>query len=203
MSLIHLPQLRRATHDLHEKLETLPALKRLLHPSLSLQEYRDFLQCFFQLHLQLEKQIYPYFCHLTPDEFHWEHFMASPRLAKDLIHLCQPLPQPDETKIPTLTTSLPEALGCCYVLLGSGFGARQIAPLLRKHLGELVPLSFYEEGQPYLKRLWHQLEKLLSIYSSAQSEQQQTQTAAQNTFQLFHHRLSQLSQSSQYEALPQ
>lgn len=200
MSLIYLPQLRRATHDQHQQLERLPALKQLLHPSLSRQEYSDFLQCYFQLHLQLERQMHPFFYHLTPEEFNWDRFQASPRLAKDIICLCQTLPRPEKEEQSAFITNFPQALGCCYVLLGSGFGAKLIAPQLKQHLGEGVPLSYYQESQPYLKSLWHQLEALLSIYSSGQDELQQTIEAARKTFQLFYLKLSQLSLQPQLEA---
>lgn len=190
MSLTYIPRLRNATHWHHQQLESLPNLKRLMQPDLTLSHYRDLLNCFFNIYLHLEEQIYPYFCQLTPAEFDWHAFMASPRLAKDLMHLCQPLPERRKLagQAP-LISSLPQALGCSYVLLGANFGAKQLGPQVKQQLGELTPVNFYEEGQPHLKGLWHQLEDLICIYSSGVAEMQETVETAIETFQLFKQQL--------------
>ncbi|SFB84451.1 Heme oxygenase [Marinospirillum celere] len=192
MSLIYIPKLRKATHWYHQQLESLPPLQRVTHPELTLGHYRDLLKCFFHIYLHLEEQIYPYFCQLTRNEFNWNGFMASPRLAKDLVHLCQPLPGRHLChEHPINISNLPQALGCCYVLLGSGFGAKKIGPLVKQNLGELTPIHFYEEGQPYLKSLWHQLEDLISIYSAEVNDMQETIEAAIATFQFFNQQIQQ------------
>ncbi|WP_227663613.1 hypothetical protein [Marinobacter persicus] len=82
-------------------------------------------------------------------------------------------------------TNLPEALGCCYVLLGAGFGARFIAPRLEQHLGPDTPLSFYRDGQPFLKPLWHQLDRLLAAHASEPAAREACANAARATFSLF------------------
>jgi heme oxygenase len=126
-------QLKRATADLHRRLE---AKLDLLDADLSLSRYRRILECFFGFYAPIEAGVA-------------RGASAGPMKAlplrartglieRDLISLGSSLRQvaalPRCAELPRL--SCPEELaGCLYVLEGAALGGRVIAPALRERLG--------------------------------------------------------------------
>ena len=126
-------QLKRATADLHRRLET---ELRLLDPGLSLERYRQILACFFGFYAPVEAGIarvasagpalgLP----LRDRTALIESDLLSLRLSRrDVAALprCPDLP---------LLSGTEEVAGCLYVLEGACLGGQLIAPALREWFG--------------------------------------------------------------------
>ena len=126
-------QLKRATADLHRRLET---ELRLLDPDLSLDRYRRILKCFFGFYDPVEAGIA-------------RVAAAGPALGlplrertalieSDLLSLG--LSRRDVTELPRCADLPPlsrveEVAGCLYVLEGACLGGQLIAPALRERFG--------------------------------------------------------------------
>jgi len=198
----HLPLLKEATQRQHRQLEALPVMRQLLASDFSIDEYRSLLQCQYGLYAHLEGMMAPFLGTLPRETFHWHRFTASSRLASDLRAMGDQPFVPASLSFPFLMSTRSQALGCCYVLLGAGFGARMIAPKLAQSLGPDTPMSFYQDGQPHLKPLWRQLENLLDA-ASEDGAIQESINAARDTFALFFRAFQGLSHSEHREVLPQ
>jgi heme oxygenase len=129
-----LQQLKLATHDRHKALEKqLP----LLRPALSLPDYRQFLSRFLGYYLPLEARLLP-LPWWQQMAFAYSDRRKSPRLEQDLLALgeaaasVQCLPQCRD--LPALET-LPQLLGCLYVVEGATLGGQIISRHLQATLG--------------------------------------------------------------------
>lgn len=132
--ILVLQRLKLATQERHKALEKqLP----LLHPALSLREYRRFLARFLGYYVPLEARLLPlpWWPHMG---FAYSDRRKAPRLEQDLQALgeaeasVQSLPQCHE--LPVLET-LPQLLGCLYVVEGATLGGQIISRHLHATLG--------------------------------------------------------------------
>jgi heme oxygenase (biliverdin-IX-beta and delta-forming) len=132
--VVILQRLKLATHERHMALEKqLP----LLHPALSLRDYRRFLARFLGYYVPLEARLLPlpWWQHMG---FAYTDRRKAPRLEQDLRALgeaeasVQLLPQCHE--LPALE-SLPQLLGCLYVVEGATLGGQIISRHLHATLG--------------------------------------------------------------------
>ena len=198
----YLPLLKEATQRQHRQLEALPVMCRLLAPDFSPDEYRSLLQCQYHLYAHLEGMMAPFLGSLPEHGFHWQRFTAASRLASDLRSLGDEPDLPASLPFPFRLSNRSQALGCCYVLLGAGFGARMIAPKLAQSLGPETPMSFYQDGLPHLKPLWRQLDNLLGLASEEGAIHESINTA-RDTFSLFFRAFQGLSHIEHREVLVQ
>lgn len=133
MALI-LQRLKLATEDRHRALERqLP----LLQPALSLPDYRQFLVRFLGYYAPLEASLLP--LPWWPQMgFAYSDRRKTPRLQQDLLALgegaasVQSLPHCRELPV---VESLPQLLGCLYVVEGATLGGQIISRHLHAHLG--------------------------------------------------------------------
>ncbi len=129
-SFSRLAQLRAETRDAHARIETVPALSRLLSPALTRAEYATILQ-----------YMHAYLVHMEPAiAAALEAFPTAvalldgsrPRaLAEDLAWLAVPPITPPRLPTPDCAEA---AFGALYVIEGSGLGGRVIARHLADHL---------------------------------------------------------------------
>ncbi len=126
-------QLKRATADLHRRLESDLGL---LAPDLTLERYRKVLECFFGFYAPIEAEL----AHVASasDTFGLPLRARTERIESDLISLglsrreILSLPRCDQ--LPPLS-STEQGAGCLYVLEGASLGGRVIAPVLQERLG--------------------------------------------------------------------
>jgi heme oxygenase len=125
--------LKRATADLHRRLET---GLNLLEPDLSLDRYRRILECFFGFYAPIEAGV-ARVASMSPAL----GLPLRPRtglIESDLLSLGssgrEVADLPRCAELPRLSC-LEELAGCLYVLEGACLGGRVIAPALRERLG--------------------------------------------------------------------
>lgn len=128
-------RLKQSTAPMHDTLEALPAMRRLVDPTLTRADYHELLRRFYRANVACEH-------HLLRRASVWEDqgYDWSSRLVKtawledDLRHLdpaFAPTPfTPDPGFVPYAGEGLARAAGCLYVLEGSTLGSRMIVKLL-------------------------------------------------------------------------
>ncbi len=124
--------LRARTREHHERIETVPALARLLDPDLALSEYAQLLNRLLRFHSALEPRIQRAISPESPArrllDTHRIHSL------QDDLRWLGAVPSGGPVSVPVIATHA-ESLGALYVLEGSGLGGRVIARSLADHLG--------------------------------------------------------------------
>ena len=127
--------LREATCAVHQRLES---SLRLAGPDLTRNEYLRTLRCFFSTYSALESELEKHAPVLRSVGIDWQERCKLPLLQRDL----EALGQADvhgallksRAELPRLET-LPQAMGCLYVLEGATLGGQLISANLRRVLG--------------------------------------------------------------------
>lgn len=181
-SLSLLDALRQATTEAHRSLEQMPAMKRLLSASLSLEQYAQTLTIFGRFYHQVDR----YFaaaCMLPAD---YRYRPRLPWLMQDLKFVISGAQPELNTLSPPWWQTFTRAndtqrnaclLGLAYVAEGSAQGAKIIAPKVAKQLklNECNGLSFFQQ-QTESEANWRVLRQyLMSVDASTCSAKSQSQ----------------------------
>jgi heme oxygenase len=155
-----LARLRAGTREAHARIETVPALSRLMAPDLTHDEYIALLQHLHAFHTQFEPAIAAAL-EARPEAAAMLDGARPRALAEDLVWFgARPVMPPS---LPRLDTT-GAALGALYVIEGSGLGGRVIARHLMGSLGVGAGSggSFYcNLSADAARQRWHRLCALL------------------------------------------
>jgi len=155
-----LARLRAGTRDAHDRIETIPALRRLLAADLTRDEYIAVLRHLHAFHACVEPAIAAEL-EACPDAAAMLDGARPRALARDLAwYGASPLPAPP---LPPLD-GIASALGALYVIEGSGLGGRVIARHLADSLGiaDGTGGTFYcRQDADTARRRWQALIALL------------------------------------------
>jgi heme oxygenase len=152
-------QLKEQTASLHNQLEFLPIMQRLLAVEATLSDYHCYLASLHHFYLLVEPLLY----HIVGPVVA-QRLGVVPKLSalqQDLQDLeATPVLPPPEwcTKWRQLITSKPDALGGLYVLEGATLGGHVIATRLRKHWAGkplVAPVRFLDFGRSDATIRWH------------------------------------------------
>jgi heme oxygenase (biliverdin-IX-beta and delta-forming) len=179
--------LKVATADAHKAVEELvPLMKK----DVTIVDYEAYLRAFFGLLEPLEVQLahVPHLLEALPD---YRLRRKSELLRDDLRRLgmrdweIDDLPRCQQ--LPTLTT-MPQAMGCLYVLEGSTLGGHVLRSHLRFHLGGTfeVASSFLSAYGPNLTAMWRSFGKHLVHAIHTEADRLALVASAQDTFAAFH-----------------
>ncbi len=179
-------KLKEATAPHHDQVEQNRYAKAIMNNSLTIDEYRKYLEKFYTFIYPLEQQ--------WQNRPEWSRCgfdigarLHSPRLEKDLLALglseadIQALPLCD--RLPDVST-FERTLGCMYVLEGSMLGGQMITRKLQTYL-PLEPernLHYFNGYGGDTRPRWQQFGALLTEQVSAEDAERQTLEAAIDTF---------------------
>ncbi len=157
--------LREATRAEHERVDSLPLMRRLLHERVSRTDYGNALERLMLLHASMSAELAA-----SVAEFAHPRLRAGdllPALSSDLAELHWRITRKPEPA-PQFTSGA-EALGAWYVLEGAALGGAVIARHLRQCLGPDLPLRHFGRGD---ERRWPEFIRHLesSLNSSAALE---------------------------------
>jgi heme oxygenase len=179
-----LQRLRQATGARHTALECqLP----LLDPQLSREHYRHFVTRFLGYYAPLETRLLalPWWHRIG---FNYAERYKTPHLVQDMLALgvtadtlatfprCKALPQLD---------SLPQALGCLYVIEGATLGGQLVTRHLQAHLG-LTPASgtaFFNGYGAHTGARWQAFGAVLDSFTGRAGDHQAIIDTANHTFE--------------------
>lgn len=170
-----LAQIRVATRALHDRVEQVPLMARLLAPDLRADEYRAVLLRMWGFYEPLEAR----FVSPVPHAF----TPRTPRLEADLgvVGVPDALP-PRCTHLPDVSTEA-RAWGCLYVLEGATLGGRVLLKHLSRSLGVTPDQggSFFAGAGP-AGASWKAFLTGLAAFEARTAEAQPTVEAAVDTF---------------------
>ena len=164
--------LRKATHDIHERLHVHPVTAPLLLPSLTRAHYIDVLRAFYGFHKPLEAKAPSY-----------RQISRAGLIRQDLDYLGDKAEVPLCFELPALEASF-ERLGYWYVVEGSSLGSALIYKHLQKHLGlnaDMGARFFYAYGKE-TGRNWNEFKAFLYDQNLTQDAIGQATNAAMETF---------------------
>jgi heme oxygenase (biliverdin-IX-beta and delta-forming) len=179
--------LREATYAVHQRLES---SLRLTAPDLTRNEYLQTLGCFFSTYLALESELEKHAPLLHEVGIDWQERRKVPLLQRDLEALGQAdahgVRLTSRAEVPPLET-LPQAMGCLYVLEGATLGGTLISANLRRVLG-IGPESggaFFASYGGAVQIQWQRFCVALEKSLSDVHGRQQAAASAIATFELF------------------
>lgn len=183
-------QLKAATQEAHQKLETLAYSQQIMNQSLSLAQYQT-MMCFqHHLHAHLEPQIIA-LEHYYPELQYAQRRSKVSAIEKDLnvLGLSHRL-QDYALKL----TDPAAALGCAYVLEGATLGGQIIQRKLRAipEIAELDAMHYYALYGNEVRSLWLEFKQAANTRLSSHEDRDSASKAAVATFRLAQHILIQL-----------
>ncbi|HVW11270.1 MAG TPA: biliverdin-producing heme oxygenase [Bryobacteraceae bacterium] len=197
MTVDILAELKRRTADLHRGIE---AVVPLMAPALTLEQYAEYLGRLYPFYSAVEARLAAItgLRSAVPDlDARWKTEI----LARDLRALGK-LPEDDMdlSLVPELH-SVPQALGCLYVLEGSTLGAQILIRSVHGTLGREVEdktgfLAGYGENTAFR---WRQLSGCLVSYLTGANDRETAVIAARATFMDLHEWLVRGQRLHQYE----
>ena len=175
-------RLKEETEELHQKVENnLPLLKPGLQPL----KYRSIVMAFFGFYKPFEEKLdaLPEVAVLIPE---WDRRRKAALLHRDLemlgcsseeaqlLPLCERLPE---------IRTIPQALGCLYVLEGSSLGGQIISRHLRANLALGVDngAAFFNGYGSEVGAMWKSFKSVL-VAKVGKNEEDETVEAAKETF---------------------
>jgi heme oxygenase (biliverdin-IX-beta and delta-forming) len=175
-----LARLKLETAREHEAIE---AATRLMHPLLSLGEYRAYLEISYAFYAAAEPLLARFAV--------WEALQLSaadraklPLLVGDLNELgCDP--SKIATRATLSLTNLARAVGCAYVLEGSTLGGRVISRHVQHCLGARVPRSFLDCYGAYTGARWQAFRASVLLFAKTREVEDQIVAGAKETFRTF------------------
>ncbi|MBH1971937.1 biliverdin-producing heme oxygenase [Moraxellaceae bacterium AER2_44_116] len=176
--------LKNSTNELHNQLDSHPALKRLLSPSATPAEVSYALSGFYMAYHQLRQQgVLTAWAHLP--NVGYEQLPYTLWLTADLTRLGGRTPKPIACQQRIPMHSEAALLGGLYVLLGSVMGSARIANILASsEYAQVREINFFRrsaESLAHFRALIDQLEKV--IVTAA--ERKECLAAAEAVFMLF------------------
>lgn len=184
-------RLRQETAESHQQLEDNPLSKSILNPSVSVQDYRNYLAALFGVTIACEDQIFQNISHIVNDlpERYKSRLIIDDLLATGL----------SEAAIDALPvfqfefSSAAEALGIMYVLEGSTLGGK----ILYKHIHEVLGLT-PENGASYFwgygsqtGNLWKSFISSLTQFVDEEQKRDEVVASAKKTFTIIDNWLTQ------------
>ena len=181
--MIH-SSLKSATKDFHAAVET--KIRALLSNDLSMQQYAEMQKKFYGFYQPVESQLASVGGWEDP-AVNIQSRLKLPLLASDLVSLAVD-PEELETlplcgNLPRLQT-IPEALGCLYVLEGSTLGGR----IITGHLKKILPVderrgcTFFNSYGANVGRVWSAFLGVLQRHSENQGDDDAVVESACQTF---------------------
>jgi len=186
-------RLRNETAHHHEAIENAKRFSRLGEPDFTLEEYQQILERFYGFYQPLELAFRKHA--QVMEALDYENRFKLPLLTKDLKHFghtnetLSSIPQCDY--VPELET-LPQVLGCMYVMEGSTHGSQFIAKRLQEQFNlDGAGLSYYEgygkDTMPRWKTFKAYLDSSLGDGNQKDGAQDdQVATTAAQTFEALH-----------------
>ncbi|MBN6152771.1 biliverdin-producing heme oxygenase [Xanthomonas sp. AmX2] len=177
--------LREATHDQHQAVEQLPAMRLLAQGRVSAAQYVDVLRRHHRVLAGWERQHAAWLATLADGD--WHYLPRTPLLARDLAALrAAPAPAQAAPDAPDPA----HRWGMLYVIEGSRLGGRVIARQLRAVLAELAPaLSYFELGHADTAS-WRRFQQRLERALPGASQRQAAVDGARAMFAHFHTHLA-------------
>ncbi len=186
-------QLKQQTHPYHNRLDSHPALAALFEDDLTLEAYGGLLRKFLGFYMPLETTL--------AAAIDWStlpfDFMArrkTPLLSQDLQQLdvaIEPRSVPHCHDLPLIAT-LPQAVGCLYVLEGATLGGQVIVRQLRRRL----PIeaghggTFFNSYGPDVGPMWRAFGKFVNEQVTTTHQKNEAIDTAIQTFVKFERWLS-------------
>lgn len=175
-------RLKAETAAEHRAIE---AVSNILDESLSLGEYRAYLEKFYGFQLALEGPL----CRFGV----WqalglpaEDRAKLPLLARDLTLLDGGTPASVEIcKEPPRLDSVAHAVGCAYVLEGSTLGGRIIAKHIQERFGDAAPKNFLDCYGAETSERWQAFRRAVSRFARTRELEDQVIAGAKETFRSF------------------
>lgn len=133
--------LKRETQTLHDGLERNVFMEKLENKSFTHEDYKELLMLFYSLHHMSESQLSEY------EELDMPLRERCTHIEKDLEALgCSEkmMHKSCDTDLELKIDTLSKAYGALYVLEGSRMGGMFLTKMIRSHLGEDVPVSYFE-----------------------------------------------------------
>jgi len=134
-------RLKEETQSLHDVLEQNPFMQKMENRSFNHDDYKSLLRLFYGLHHVVEGQLSDY------EELNMPLRERSSHIEKDLKSLgCTQVAMNKscDTDLELKIDTLSKAYGALYVLEGSRMGGMFLTKMIRAHLGETVPVSYFE-----------------------------------------------------------
>jgi len=133
--------LKSETQTLHDAIEKNHFMQKLEAKTFTLEDYKALLTLFYGLHYMAEKQLDAF------EELDMPHRERCSHLREDLLSLGSTegmLKKSYDTDLELNIDTLSKAYGALYVLEGSRMGGMFLTKMLRSHLGEDIPVSYFE-----------------------------------------------------------
>ena len=133
--------LKRETQTLHDGVERNPFMQKLENKSFTHEDYKELLMLFYGLHHMTEGQLCEF------EELNMPLRERCSHIENDLKALgcCeQKMKKSCDTDLELKIDTLSKAYGALYVLEGSRMGGMFLTKMIRSHLGEDVPVSYFE-----------------------------------------------------------
>ncbi|WP_296808136.1 biliverdin-producing heme oxygenase [Thiocapsa sp.] len=179
--------LRRATAETHEAVERLPLMTRLTSPTVTREDYLDYLQALAEVYAALEGSLLD-----ALDEEIRNDLGVRPKLPAIL----EDLAEQGQPHIPRTSTQLAPAgsgaaLGGLYVLEGATLGGRVIAKHLRRCLGQaLGSTGFLDFHGEQSSAAWKRFASVLdSLPAHGRMDPAEVVSGARATFMAVHRML--------------
>lgn len=181
-------KLKQQTQPYHDRLEENVYAKAILDEDVTLDAYRTFLSKFFGFYRPLEADLDRLFAQ-TDLDFDFAARRKTALLSRDLgqlglalenLPLCDRTPQPE---------SVPQALGCLYVMEGATLGGqiilRHVAPRL-----QITPArggAFFNSYGAKVGLMWRSFRQFATEQIATSRQEREIIDAAQQTFVAFEH----------------
>jgi heme oxygenase len=177
-----LARLKLETADEHAAIE---AATRIMRPDVGLPDYREYLERTYGFYKPVEQMlerlgVWPAL------ELDGSARVKLPLLTRDLLELERDTSMlPICAALPQLGGSLPEAVGCAYVLEGSTLGGRVVSRHVQTRLGPQVPHRFLDAYGADTGDRWQAFRAALRGFADSRDTQTRIIAGARATFESF------------------
>ncbi|MES2661680.1 MAG: biliverdin-producing heme oxygenase [Pseudomonadota bacterium] len=179
-------QLREATADAHAAIENTPIMQSLLHGNLSRPHYISLLQRLHAFHKPLENKV-DHYLHGSDLYLIWSVRHKSVWLEEDIHFFKQKTISSFSFNCLPNILSIPDLMGCIYVLEGATLGALVIRKLLIEHYGYESNSGgrYYTAYGTATQNFWKQTSELINTTVTAEHDKKACVCSAQKTFLMY------------------
>jgi heme oxygenase len=179
--------LRQATAETHQAVERLPLMTRLTSPTVTREDYLDYLHALAEVYASLEGGLLD-----ALDEEIRNDLGVRPKLPAILADLAeQGQPHLPRASVPLVPRGAAAALGGLYVLEGATLGGRVIAKHLRRWLGPVLgSASFLDFHGEHSSAAWKRFASILdSLPAHGRMDPAEVVSGARESFAAVHRML--------------
>jgi heme oxygenase (biliverdin-IX-beta and delta-forming) len=179
--------LRRATAETHQAVERLPLMTRLTSPTVTREDYLEYLQALADVYAALEVSLLDALDEETRNDLGVRRKL--PSILEDLAE--QGRPRVPRASVQIVPTGSSAALGGLYVLEGATLGGRVIAKHLRRCLGPaLGSAGFLDFHGEHSSAAWKRFASILdSLPAHGRMDPAEVVSGACTTFSVVHRML--------------